>query len=42
MAEWLTSGYRTGVLCIVLCVALGIANIFTLDIRVIPFSIVCL
>ncbi|EEH39664.2 hypothetical protein PAAG_01853 [Paracoccidioides lutzii Pb01] len=37
--QWM-SGLSTGVLCILLCFALGIANIF--HIRVIAFSIVCL
>jgi hypothetical protein len=32
---------RTGVLCVVLCFALGIANIFS-GILILPFSIICL
>ncbi|CAK3917734.1 golgi apparatus membrane TVP18 [Lecanosticta acicola] len=34
-------GQWTGVLCVVLCFALGIANIFT-AVLIIPFSIICL
>ncbi|KAJ9254676.1 hypothetical protein DTO207G8_3522 [Paecilomyces variotii] len=34
--------YRTGVLCIILCFALGIANIFSFNALRIVFSIVCL
>ncbi|KAK2798384.1 Golgi apparatus membrane protein tvp18 [Onygenales sp. PD_10] len=33
-------GQWAGVLCIVLCFALGVANLFT--IKVLPFSIICL
>ncbi|QIW95180.1 hypothetical protein AMS68_000698 [Peltaster fructicola] len=35
-------GQWTGVLCIFLCFALGLANIITIYIPIIPFSIVCL
>ncbi|KAF1953612.1 hypothetical protein CC80DRAFT_142284 [Byssothecium circinans] len=35
-------GQWCGILCIVLCFALGISNIFTVHPLVIPFSIVCL
>lgn len=33
---------RTGVLCIVLCCALGIANIFSFNAIRIIFSVICL
>lgn len=40
--EWWANGAtRTGVLCIILCFALGIANLFHVN-WVIAFSIVCL
>ena len=34
--------FRTGVVCIVLCFALGIANIFSFSAGRIVFSIICL
>jgi hypothetical protein len=33
---------RTGVLCIILCIALGIANIFSFAVLRIIFSVLCL
>ncbi|GKZ16604.1 Golgi apparatus membrane protein tvp18 [Aspergillus brasiliensis] len=33
---------QTGVICIVLCLALGIANIFSFDVVIIIFSVLCL
>src|SRR6186713_1173356 len=38
----LIASNRTGVLCILLCLALGIANIFRLDVVIIVFSVICL
>ncbi|RHZ67485.1 Tvp18 family protein [Aspergillus thermomutatus] len=35
-------GQWTGVLCIILCIALGIANIFSLAVLRIVFSVLCL
>jgi len=35
-------GQWTGVLCILLCLALGIANIFTFALLIIIFSVLCL
>ncbi|EAW09638.1 Tvp18 family protein [Aspergillus clavatus NRRL 1] len=35
-------GQWTGVLCIILCIALGIANIFTIHVLRIVFSVLCL
>ncbi|PYH41377.1 Tvp18 family protein [Aspergillus saccharolyticus JOP 1030-1] len=35
-------GQWTGVLCIILCLALGIANIFTFNAVIIIFSVLCL
>ncbi|KAF2644717.1 Golgi apparatus membrane protein TVP18 [Massarina eburnea CBS 473.64] len=35
-------GQWCGILCILLCFALGISNIFTIHPLVIPFSVVCL
>lgn len=33
---------RTGVLCIILCLAVGIANIFSFNAVLIVFSILCM
>lgn len=37
----LTAVLRTGVICIILCFALGIANIFNFNLLII-FSVICL
>ncbi|TGZ81415.1 hypothetical protein EX30DRAFT_340696 [Ascodesmis nigricans] len=35
-------GQWTGILCVILCIAVGIANIFTFNAGIIIFSIICL
>ena len=42
MDRELTTSSRLGILSMILCFALGIANIFTFRILIIIFSVICL